>query len=482
MIALDNETKSTTSHEALLDAPQHVLSTLERDGSRRWLRPSLAKGKWWQRRRITAYGLIAFFVTLPHLRINGLPPLLVDIPGRRLVVAGHIFLPTDTLLLALAMVSVFLVIMLTTTLFGRLWCGWGCPQTVYMEYVFRPIDRLFEGTTGRGGQPRGERPVWKSFARVLVYVVLSMGLAHTFLSYFVGTDRLARWITSSPADHPAAFAVMAVTTGAMLFDFLYFREQMCTIACPYGRFQSVMLDRHSLVVAYDQGRGEPRGKVSQKDSQSLGDCVDCHRCVAVCPTGIDIRQGLQMECINCTQCIDACDDIMVKVGRPTGLIRYGSQASMDSPRDGVIADGKTDRLLKLRPRTVIYPLLLLTVVGAFVAVLSTKFSFEAHLLRAAGNPYSRDASGEIRNRYRLRLTNRTDQVQSLQLAGVGDVVVESEDDGAVQLQPSESRLVPVSVVAPAGSFVDGRAVAEILIRDDAGHQRTVEATLLGPRR
>ena len=389
---------TSSTNEAMLESPEHVLSTLEKDGSRRWLRPRLATGFWWKYRRVFAYGLIAFFVILPHIRIAGLPPVLLDIPARRFIFLGHTFLPTDTLLLALLMLGVFLTIVLATALTGRIWCGWACPQTVYMEYLFRPIDRLFEGTQGKGGKPKRKIEGWRRIARWGVYLVLCMLLAHTFLAYFVGTDRLTQWIQSNPVDHPVAFLVMAGTTGLMMFDFLFFREQLCLIACPYGRFQSVMLDRQSLIVAYDKNRGEPRKKGRHTASDGAGDCVDCNQCVVVCPTGIDIRDGLQLECINCTQCIDACDSVMEKVGSPTGLIRYSSQDALD---------GKPPKLFRLR--TIAYPALLLLVGGAFLTVLSTKYAFDARLIRGKGSPFHRHNDGMVSNQFRLRLVNRSSE-------------------------------------------------------------------------
>ena len=312
----------------LLDAPDHVLSTLEKHGSRRWLSPRLAVGQWWNLRRWVAYALIAFFVALPYFRIAGKPPVLLDIVNRKFTFLGHTFLPTDTLLLVLLMLGVFVTVIMTTTVTGRVWCGWGCPQTVYMEFLFRPIDRLFNGTAGKGGKPKQQATGLLAVVRIFVYAVLCSALAHTFLAYFVGTDALAKWLLRPPTEHPVAFSVMIGTTGLMMFDFLFFREQMCLIACPYGRFQSVMLDRDSLIVAYDRQRGEPRKKGKHVEGDGAGSCVDCNRCVDVCPTGIDIRNGLQMECINCTQCIDACDDVMERVGQPKGLIRYSSQNAM----------------------------------------------------------------------------------------------------------------------------------------------------------
>lgn len=468
----------------LLEAPTHVLSTLEQDGSRRWMQPKLSTGRLWHRRRIVAYVLIAIFVAIPHLRFGGKPLVLLDVPARTFVIFGHTFLPTDTLLLALGMISVFLTIVLATAIGGRLWCGWGCPQTVYMEFLFRPIDRLFEGTVGKGGQPKRQLSFPMRLLRWGIYLVLSMFLAHTFLSYFVGTDRLAQWIQSSPFEHPAAFMLMAGTTIAMMFDFLFFREQLCLIACPYGRFQSVMLDRRSRIVGYDVGRGEPRGKGKRKandaensnlttDEPRLGDCVDCGQCVVVCPTGIDIRDGLQMECINCTQCIDACNAVMDKVGLPQGLIRYTSQDELAGKPGGL-----------LRARTIIYPLLLLTAIGAFLMVLSTKYSFDARILRGGGHPFTRDTDGTIRNNMKLRLVNRSEQAQSYVVEAIEPTgaVVEVVDPDGLKLDVGKTSLVPLSVKFRQSVIgTNGRVEAKIKVTDEAGAERVLDFHLLGPQ-
>ncbi|XZE54339.1 cytochrome c oxidase accessory protein CcoG [Planctomycetaceae bacterium SH139] len=471
----------------LLGAPLHVLSTLEQDGSRRWLSPKLSTGVLWKRRRVVAYALIAIFVLLPHLRWGGKPLVLLDIVARRFVLFGHTFLPTDTLLLALGMVAVFLTIVLATAISGRLWCGWGCPQTVYMEFLFRPIDRLFEGTVGKGGKAKRELTLPMRFLRWGIYLVLSMALAHTFLSYFVGTERLAEWVRSSPVEHPAAFALMIGTTAAMLFDFLFFREQLCLIACPYGRFQSVMLDRRSRIVGYDVARGEPRHKGKRKlastaadpqpvgvsASASGGDCVDCNQCVVVCPTGIDIRDGLQMECINCTQCIDACNEVMDRVGLPQGLIRYTSQDELAGKPGGL-----------LRARTILYPLALAVVVGGFLLVLSTKYAFDAGVSRSGGHPYTLDAAGMLRNNMSLRLMNRSDQPQTYKIEAIAPAGVELQivDSSGLELGVGENSTVPVSVRFPTRlTAASGFADAEFRITDGADNERKLEYRLLGPK-
>lgn len=466
--------KTVPDNDSLLDAPQHVLSTLESDGSRRWLRPRLSMGNWWKRRRVVAYLLMIVFVAVPHLRISGKPVILLDIVARQFTILGRTFLPTDTLLLALLMLTVFVSIVLVTAIAGRAWCGWACPQTVYMEFLFRPIDRIFDNTVGKGGKPKRSKTVVMHLLRFAVYIVLCGFLAHTFLAYFVGSERLSQWVQSSPADHPVAFLVMAATLGLMIFDFMVFREQMCLFACPYGRFQSVMLDQQSMIVVYDHVRGEPRKKGKHKESDGVGDCVDCNQCVVVCPTGIDIRQGLQMECINCTQCIDSCDSVMDKVGSPKGLIRYSSQDSIA---------GKVRKMF--RARTVIYPLILFVLMAGLVFAISTKSGFDARLIRVAGGtPYTIVANGTASNEFRLRLVNRTSerQVYTLVVEEGSDVKIEILDVDKMSLDAGESALVPVHVTFTTSlTRGSGRLVVTATISDQSENVREVELPLSGPK-
>ncbi|MCA9158176.1 MAG: cytochrome c oxidase accessory protein CcoG [Planctomycetales bacterium] len=465
--------REVEGNDSLLASPEHVLSTLESDGTRRWLRPKLSKGAWWHRRRAVAYVLLVVFVLVPYIRIAGKPLIQLDITARQFTIFGHTFLPTDTLLLALTMLTAFISIVFLTAITGRAWCGWACPQTVYMEYVFRPIDRLFEGTSGKGGQPKQPMSVPRQLARFVVYVLLCMFLAHTFLAYFVGTEKLAMWIRSSPFQHPAAFLVMATTTGLLTYDFYFFREQTCLIACPYGRFQSVMLDPQSLIVAYDYNRGEPRKKGKHRPEDKAGHCVDCHQCVVVCPTGIDIRDGLQMECINCTQCIDACDSVMDKVGYPRGLIRYTSEDALKH---------KPPKLL--RGRTIIYPLILIGVVTGLVFALSTKYGFDARVIRGKGAPFTSVARGLISNTFNMRLVNRTDQPQSytFELLTPQTAQLEVIDESRLQLQPGDTAMVPLGVRFPSSlTFGDGNVPITLSIVDTSQNRHEVRFRLLGPR-
>ncbi|MFZ4574779.1 MAG: cytochrome c oxidase accessory protein CcoG, partial [Phycisphaerales bacterium] len=326
--------KPPTREESDRLRDQGNLSTLNEDGSRKWIKPRPSYGRTHGARRTVAFLLIALFASLPWFRMGGKPVFLLDIAHREFTILGTTYFATDTLLLALSMVTIFVTVFIVTAVLGRVWCGWACPQTVYLEFVFRPLERFFDGAPGRSGQTIFKKLGISGPAKFVTYLVLSFCLANTFLAYFVGTDNLIHWITRPPTQHPVGFTLVVFVTGLMLFDFGYFREQLCIVACPYGRFQSVLLDVNSLIVGYDARRGEPRGRAS-KVSVSLpvldsapknGDCVDCGLCVSTCPTGIDIRNGLQLECVHCAQCIDACNAVMAKLDRRPGLIRYGTQA------------------------------------------------------------------------------------------------------------------------------------------------------------
>jgi cytochrome c oxidase accessory protein FixG len=451
-----------------IDAPGRVLSTLESDGSRRWLRPRLSKGPLLHARRAMAYFLIAIFFAIPFITIHGKPAILLDIVHRRFTLLGYTFLPTDTLLLALFMVSVFISIFLLTALFGRLWCGWACPQTVYMEFVYRPLERIFEGTIGRGGPRKAGTADWRRVAYFFTALLVSILPAHTFLAYFVGVDQLSHWVRQSPLHHPTPFLVMLGTTVLMMFDFYYFREQLCILACPYGRFQSVLLDRFSLIVSYDRKRGEPRGKRTKGTTH--GDCIDCGLCVATCPTGIDIRNGLQMECINCTQCIDACNTVMTKIGTPKGLIRYSSQAAMEGGKKRIF-----------RPRVVFYPTILAIVLTALLLAFRAKDSTDVTLLRNFGNPFTQLPDGTVENSFRLKLMNRMDHPAEYTIEVVNNqdarvVIVENP----LHVLPDVARTEGVAIILPRKAFVAG--FCDVTLRISDGHElkKDVSCRLLGP--
>ena len=466
--------------DKLLEPEDRVLSTLNADGTRRWLKPRVFTGRFWHMRRAVAYLLIIIFTAIPYINIYGKPAILLDIINRRFTFFGKTLFATDTLLLALFLMIVFVTIFMLTAIFGRVWCGWACPQTVYMEFVYRPIERLFEGKPGKRTK---KIPGWRRAMKFFVYFLVSAFLAHTFLNYFVGAENLRQWILGSPLDHPIAFTVMVFITGMMLFDFGFFREQTCIVACPYGRMQSAMLDRASLIVAYDEKRGEPRGKIkvakhkNNNGDVSLevvgdkqGDCIDCTMCVQTCPTGIDIRDGLQMECIHCTQCIDACDQIMDKIGKPRGLIRYSSQEALET--------GKSHFL---RPRMIIYPLLLAALLTAFVIVLSTKSHAEVVLIRTRGTTFSTLPDGRIINNARLRITNRTDAPVSYTATVISPdgVMVKLDPEGKL-IAPEQTESVQVHFMAPPEMFTTTPQPVLIQITGSDEFEKELKFSMHGP--
>ncbi len=453
-------------------APGRVLPTLNEDGSRRWLRPKPSPGAWLARRTVVAWVLIVVYVAIPHLFINGKPAILLDLQRREFTLFGTTFLPTDTLLLMLLAISTMIAIFLASALAGRVWCGWACPQTVYMEFVYRPLERLFEGG------PRGSTQIDRDSgtfhprraAKQLTYLVISSFLAHTFLAYFVGWEQVVHWVFGSPKAHPVGFTIVTITTIAMMLDFVYFREQVCMVACPYGRWQSALLDSESLVVAYDYTRGEPRGK--GKEREGKGDCVDCQACVVTCPTGIDIRHGLQMECIHCTQCMDACDAVMRKVGRPEGLIRYSSLAALAGGSRHV-----------LRARTVLYPIAFALAFGAFLWQLEFKEAADITLLGASGAPFVVQPDGMVTNHLRIRIANRSGVAHeyAVEVTGVGGLSVIAPMSPLL-VQPGRTESMPVFVTLPQAAFTEGVRTVTVRVTDGADYAAAFPYRLVGPIR
>jgi cytochrome c oxidase accessory protein FixG len=401
------------------------LATIDDQGRRKWVYPAPIRGHFMQWRRVLGNLVIGIFFVMPWVDINGMQSILLQIPARRFVLFGQVFWPQDGFYLVFLLIGLTLALFFFTAVMGRVWCGWLCPQTVYIEEVFRKIEELVEGD--HHARRRLDRAPWSAMkvaqkvTKHALFLGFSALVSNTFLAYWVGRENILAWMTGSPLEHWTAFLFMAVILGLFYFDFAWFREQFCIVLCPYARFQSVLTDAHTLQVGYDTVRGEPRGKAGT----TTGDCVECFKCVSVCPTGIDIRDGFQLECIGCARCIDACDSVMTPLGRPTGLIRYDSLARLGGQATAV-----------LRPRVAIYSALLIAVTAALLWGLHTRNLIEVTVIRPPGSPYAVLSGGIVSNHYTLALFNKAPDEKHL----------------TIELaQPHQGRLIvpvnPVSVPA-----------------------------------
>lgn len=449
--------------------------SLRRDGSRAWVHPADVKGRFTSIRRVIFALLILVYIVMPWIDIGGHPAVFLDIAHRKFFLFGLTFNAQDAWLAFFLFTGAGFSLMFLTAMLGRVWCGYACPQTVFLEGVFRRIERWLEGPRNerirRNAAPVTFDKVWRKGIKHLLFIALSLGVAHVFLSYFVSLPGLLGMMKSSPSEHMEAFLWMAGVSLAMYVNFAWFREQFCLIVCPYGRLQSVLMDRDSVIIGYDEARGEPRGKA--KDA-SKGDCVDCNRCVVVCPTGIDIRDGSQLDCIGCANCVDACDDIMERLGRPKGLIRYDSLNGLAGERRRLI-----------RPRLFLYATL--GIIGAVVASLAfqSRTSFEANLLRQRGASFVVVDEG-VRNAFELHLVNKNSAPITLHVKSLNPdlrIVLPRE---SLTLEPLQSLHLPVFVTVPRDGYSPKQQVS-FEIRSDAGENiepelRTVKSVLLGPAR
>jgi cytochrome c oxidase accessory protein FixG len=376
------------------------LSNVDKKGKRLWIFPKKPKGKFYDYRTWLSWFFMALMFSGPFLKFEGRPLLLLNVLERKFIILGMVFWPQDLNLFALLMLSFILFIVLFTILFGRVWCGWACPQTIFLEMLFRKVEYFIEGDYMQ--QKKLMEQDWnpeKIRKRVLkhgIFWLLSFVIANTFLGYIIGIDELKLLVTDGPMAHIGKFASLLIFTTVFYFVFARLRELVCVFICPYGRLQGLMLDKNSMVVAYDYVRGEPRHKIKKEEEKGKGDCIDCKMCVHVCPTGIDIRNGTQLECINCTACIDACDEVMVKVNRPKGLVRF---ASVNNIKEGA--------KLGLNLRNGAYGVVLAALFGVFLYLLITRKQVETTLLRTPGMLFQKQANGKVSNLYTIEFVNKT---------------------------------------------------------------------------
>ncbi|MFN7917315.1 MAG: cytochrome c oxidase accessory protein CcoG [Vicinamibacterales bacterium] len=469
------EPKPEPRHSVVFEmAPaEEMLFSLSPDGKRKFMHPVVHKGHYWKQRRVIAWALMVLFFALPLIPVGGYPSVFFDLASRRTHLFGSTFHPTENLVLFAFGFSVVVTVFFVGSTFGRVWCGFGCPQTVYLEFLYRPIEAFIEGGPMNqrrlNAQPWDARKIRIKAMKWGAFALVALVMATNFVAYFTSWSALIPGILHAPAQWTGPMFTIAFVGTAILFDFGWFRDQMCTIACPYGRLQNVLSDPDTLLVAYDAQRGEPRTR-SREQAPGLGACVDCGACVAACPTGVDIRRGLQVECIGTAQCVDACDEVMLKLGRPTGLIKFTSERAQK---------GGQSRLL--RPRNLIYLALMLIAWSTFAALIFTRAEALVEVVRGGREPYRMLNSGDVANQQRIRFTNQSQERQRFSVE-----VVEPKN---ISLVLSESPIVvdaekvlTVNAVAtvPRSLFVNGQATVKYLVTSDRGYRQEIEFLLLGP--
>lgn len=380
---------------------RNELATVTKEGKRKWIYPKKPSGRFYNARNIISLILLTILFVTPFIKIDGHPFMLFDVMNRNFILFGIPFGPHDFHLFVLAMIAVIVFIILFTVVFGRVFCGWACPQTIFMEMVFRKIEYWIEGDAK--DQVKFNRAPWtgkkffKKSLKQFIFYAIAFTISHVFLAYIIGIDKLFEVVTSPPSANLTGFIALIIFSLIFYWVFSYFREQVCTLVCPYGRLQGVLLDQDSIVIAYDHKRGEPRGKLKRNEiERTNGDCIDCHLCVDVCPTGIDIRDGIQLECVNCTACIDECDHVMDKISKPRGLIRYASL-------NGIEKNAK----FRFTPRMILYTLILTGLLGLLSYLLSVRTEYSIAVLRTPGMLFQEQPNGLISNLYDFNVVNKT---------------------------------------------------------------------------
>ncbi len=453
-----------------------TLATVDAEGKRVWIYPKKPHGSFYTGRSVVSIILLSMLFAGPLIKLHGRPFLLFNILERKFILFGQMFWPQDFFLLALTAITFFVFIILFTVAFGRIWCGWACPQTLFMEMVFRRIEYAIEGDANQ--QRRLNRLPWDA-AKVLkktfkhfIFLLISILIAHTVMAYIIGVEEVKNIISQSPAEHWGGFVGLTIFTLIFYGVFAHFREQACVVVCPYGRLQSVLLVKDSIVVMYDWMRGEPRSRLKKEEKvESKGDCIDCKLCVHACPTGIDIRHGTQLECVNCTACMDACDDVMVKVHKSKGLIRYSSHNAIKEGQQKLFT-----------PRIAGYIVVLTVLLSVLGYLIFTRSDIEMTVLKVPGTLYSRTDDGQITNMYNIEFVNKTfedvplelkiESPQSASLLRVGGPDITVPKEGIlkglymIKMPPLEVRAMKMTV--ELGVYQNGEKIA------------TTKARFIGP--
>jgi len=450
------------------------VATIDKQGKRNYLFPKKPKGRLYRWRTIASIIYLIIFFTLPFIKVNDQPFFMFNVLERKFIFFGQVFWPQDFFIFAIGLLTFMVFIILFTVVFGRVFCGWACPQTIFMEMVFRKIEYWLDGDANEQRKlkemPWNGYKIRKRATKMVVFYLISFIIANFFLAYIISMDDVLAMVREGIAANLGTFISLLGFTSVFFFVYYWFREQACIVVCPYGRLQGVLLDKKSIVVAYDYVRGEPRGKAKKTEAEApKGDCIDCAACVRVCPTGIDIRNGTQLECVNCTACIDACDDIMTRINKPLGLIRYESEEN--------IAYSKKS---KFNWRIAGYSTVLVVLVSVLAVLIITRDDVDARILRTQGQMFQRDNAGNISNIYNIKLANKThkDIPMTLKLENMKGTITVVGDSLVV---PKESYYqTPFFVKIERGLIT--RRKTEIILGVYEGDKRikTVSTTFLGP--
>jgi len=449
------------------------VATISKEGKRNWIYAQQPKGRLYNLRTIVSVFYLILFFALPFIRINGDPVFLFNVLERRFIFFGVTFWPQDFFIFGIGMLAFILFIVLFTVVFGRVFCGWVCPQTIFLEMVFRRIEYWIEGDAPHQKMldkaPYTTNKIIKRGSKHLIFFFVAFFISSTFLAYIIGTDELLKIVKEPLSQHAGGFISLLIFTGIFYAVYAWFREQVCLIVCPYGRLQGVMTDKNSILVAYDYLRGEPRGKYKKDERKDKGDCIDCMQCVKVCPMGIDIRNGTQLECTSCTACIDACDFMMDKVGSPRGLVRYASE-------NGIVKQEK----LRITPRIMAYSSILVGLIIFFVVLLATRKDVDATILRTPGMLFQQQENNMISNLYNIRLINKTHKEVPITLkleSGTGtikmigkDITVDKESKGASEF----------FIFLPKEAIKNRKTVLLVGVYSGDKKLETVKTTFLGP--
>lgn len=454
--------KNAFDDEAFRDS----VGFMDDKGKRTFIYPKIPKGDFTKYRTWLSWALLAILFAGPFIRIGGQPLLLLNVVERKFVILGQVFWPQDFYLLVMLMITGVIFVVVFTAAFGRIFCGWVCPQTIFLEMVFRKIEYWLDGDRGQqlriANMPWNAEKIRRRMVKWSLFFVLSLIIANTFLMYLVGSERVIDMISSNPANNSGTFTALMIFSIVFFGVFAWFREQACIVVCPYGRLQGVLLDRNSIVIAYDKVRGELRSrfrKGEDRDAVGKGDCIDCGQCVSVCPTGIDIRNGTQLECVNCTACIDACDDIMDKINKPRGLIRYAS--------DKQISQGEAPRFTtRLKLYTVVLSILLIVMGG----LLFARSTMQANILRLPGASYKIDEQGIVTNLYQFKIVNKSTDTQrfTIEAKDLPEAVVKpaGNEQLTADVQTFAEGILIVSI--PAESLRSSKETVTLLIRSENG--------------